>query len=64
MNAPSRQFDSSFLHMIDIKLDDIELNIQPFIDEEQDDADTLSKWNLNYVEGYVNTFVHTTDVLV
>jgi hypothetical protein len=32
--APAHQFVSTFIHMIDIKLDDIELDINPFVDEE------------------------------
>ena len=58
--APWRQFGGTFIHMIDIKLDDIELNMSPFMDEEEQ-QETLGARTINYVEGMVATKTRTRD---
>ena len=53
MGVPDRKFKGTFLHKIDIKLDDTELNMTPFTDEEVSEEENLNSWRTNYVEGYV-----------
>ena len=43
----------TFLHKIDIKLDDTELNMTPFMDEQVSEEENLKSLSTNYVEGYV-----------
>ena len=33
--APRHQFDSTFIHMIDVKLDDHQIDMRKFMDEEE-----------------------------
>ena len=47
--------------MVDIKLDDTELNRNPFTDEEVTDQETLSWWSTNYIEGYVTNEIATLE---
>ena len=56
-----RQFSGTFLHMVDIKLDDTELNRNPFVDEEVTDQESLSWWTTNYIEGLVTNEIATTE---
>ena len=47
--------------MVDIKLDDTELNRNPFTDEEVTDQESLSWWSTNYIEGIVTNEIATSE---
>ena len=66
MGVGERSFSGSFLHLGDIRIDDVELNITPFTDEDGfgDDEQVLNDWYTNYIEGYVMNEVATTEANV
>ena len=66
MGVGERSFSGSFLHLADIKIDDVELNITPFTDEDAfgDDEQALTNWRTNYIEGYVMNEIATTEANV
>ena len=43
-SAPANQMNSTFLHMVDIKLDGVELDINPFVNEENGIPVLGSNW--------------------
>ena len=53
--APWHRLEGTFLRMIDIKIDDTELNMNPFIDEESNTEASLSARRMQYPAGYVMT---------
>lgn len=55
--APSLQFKGSFIHMIDIRFDDHELDRNSLTDEEVTTQQNLRNWRTEYVEGYITTNV-------
>ena len=57
------QFHSTFMHMIDVKIDDVEIDMRPFMDEESEES-TLSNWRKNYIEGYVLSWWSNPDAHV
>lgn len=51
----NRQLPGSFLHAIDVKIDDVELDMRAYQDEEVTNQAGTSCWTKNYIEGHVQT---------
>jgi hypothetical protein len=62
--APWRQLSGTFLRMIDVKLDDVELDRNPFTDEEVVKQAGLGARRMQYVEGNVKTQVRTLNSIM
>ena len=50
---------NTFLHYMDAKFDDVELDITPYNDEEVSEPKTLSGMTINYIDGDVKTQTRT-----
>ena len=61
--VPDRALSGTFLHLVDVKIDDVELNLNPFTEELviDDDEPSLNKWRTNYIEGIVMNEIATTE---
>ena len=53
--ANNRQLPGTFLHMIDVKIDEVALDMRLYLDEEVTNQAGLAGSQKNYVEGVVNT---------
>ena len=62
--VPERKLTGTFLHKVDIKIDDVQINMNPFTDEEVTDEENLTKWVTNYIEGIVGNEIATTEANV
>ena len=62
--APENRLSGSFLHAITMRIDDHEINTNPFTDEEVTDQENLTSWVRNYVKGYVKTESATSEASV
>jgi hypothetical protein len=57
--APTLQFSGTFIHMVDIRFDDHELDRNRFTDEEVSDQSNLRSWRTEYIQGVVTTNIRT-----
>ena len=54
----------TFLHAVTPRIDDHEIDTNPFTDEEVTEQENLTTWTDNYVRGYVKTESATSEALV
>ena len=64
MRVTTRKLTGTFLHKVDIKIDDVQINMNPFTDEEVTDEENLTWYRTNYVEGIVMNELATTEANV
>ena len=62
--VPDLRLPGTFLHSVTPRIDDHELDTNPFTDEEVTEQENLAKNELNFVRGYVKTEAATSEARV